>query len=46
LAEPFEVETILKYLSPKGLFLIVSAECEEDAKALLKNGNKWSNINI
>ncbi len=42
LAKPEEVEIILKELSPKGLFLKVDMDSEEDALEMLKKVELWS----
>ncbi|MHB9022768.1 MAG: uroporphyrinogen decarboxylase/cobalamine-independent methonine synthase family protein [Armatimonadota bacterium] len=39
---PEEVETALRELSPKGLFLSTWCHSEEDARSLLRNVTRWS----
>jgi len=39
---PDEVETALSELSARGLFIATSCDTEADARALLKNAEKWS----
>ncbi|MBQ8732222.1 MAG: hypothetical protein IJY82_05275 [Oscillospiraceae bacterium] len=41
---PAEVETALKELSAKGLFICTSCGSEEEAETLLKNVEKWSKV--
>lgn len=41
---PEEIDELLEYLSPKGLFISTSCRKEEDAKYLLKKAEKWSAI--
>lgn len=42
LAEPKEIEPLLKELSPKGLFLCTHADSEDEANALLRKVSHWS----
>lgn len=39
---PEEVETALQLLSARGLYISTHCESEEEARALLKNAEKWS----
>ena len=40
--EPWEVEILLTELEPEGLLLSTHCDSEEEARALLKNGARWS----
>ena len=39
---PEEVEPALARLSPRGLFIQTSTRTEDEARALLENGERWS----
>jgi predicted GIY-YIG superfamily endonuclease len=39
---PKEIEKILKYVSPKGLYMQTNCDTEDDALDLLKQVKKWS----
>ncbi len=41
---PKEIEEILKYVSPKGLYMQTSCDTEEDALDLLRQVEKWGNL--
>jgi hypothetical protein len=42
LAEPDEVQTLLEYLGPKGVFMRVYLETQDEAEQMLKDVTKWS----
>jgi hypothetical protein len=41
---PKEIETILKYVSPKGLYMQTSCDTEDEALNLLKQVEKWGRV--
>jgi len=42
LVKPWEIESLLNDLSPKGLFIHTNVDSEDEANKLLKNIEKWS----
>ena len=42
LAQPQEIEPLLKELSPKGLYIHTQVDSEEEADRLIKDVKKWS----